>query len=97
MRCSFLHSGDVELRNQKYFEEQNKQINFRLEITKQYEGFVPFTETYIDGTTEEKSLIVNVEGLCRVLVSIATHYYENNKDKFTFCPYSIVDTRLDEE
>ena len=94
LRCSFLHSGNAIIENEARIEMQNKSIIFELEITEHYNDFTPFTEIYTyDDITEKQHLIVNVEGLCRVLISIAQSYYEENKDKFSFFQYNIIYNR----
>ena len=108
MRCSMLHEGKPNIDKNKIHEEKNKIDRFVLVAQKKndfdiYSDFSigpTITTKYIDGkeftsTDNFREYRVNVRRLCLIICSVAKAYYEDNKDKFDFFNYEIID--YDEE
>ncbi len=95
LRCSFLHSGDVDVDKSGIREEQNKITKFNMELRRHDDIFAAGTTAYLsyekDGTIE-REYNVSVTYLCKILSGVALKYYKDNKDKFTFFSYSIIDS-----
>lgn len=88
LRCSLLHEGNTS-------EQDNNSIKFRLMTNSIAHplgvDFCFCTKiTHADGTSETR-VDVYVGFLCTVICKAAKMYYEQNKEKFGFLNYSIVD------
>ena len=86
LRCSLLHQGTPNI-------DRKFNINFSLIIEKKNEFNI-----YVDSAScenGEKTHKVSIRRLCCILCWTAEEYYKNNKVKFNFFNYKIVD--IDEE
>ncbi len=99
LRCSFLHSNDTDIDVDRLTDEQNKLTIFNLELRKHDDILAAGTSSYLnykkDGSIEFRRYDVGVAYLCRILSNAARHYYENNKEKFSFFSYNIIDRTAD--
>jgi hypothetical protein len=81
LRCSLLHQGNPNI-------EGKHNINFSLVIEKKNEF-----DMYVDASScggNERSYSVSIRRLCCILCWTAEEYYKNNKNKFDFFNYRIV-------
>ena len=93
LRCSLLHEGNPNL--QKNGKRSIPIDRFSLVIQSEqpfriYGGEESCVMTSPDGT-EVRSYRVNVRRLCMVLCLCAKGYYKENKDKFDFYNYELID------
>ena len=93
LRCSLLHEGNPNL--QKNGKHPIPIDRFSLVIQSEqpfriYGGEESCVMTSPDGT-EVRSYRVNVRRLCMVLCLCAKGYYKENKDKFDFYNYELID------
>lgn len=93
LRCSLLHEGNPNL--QKNGKHPTPIDRFSLVIQSEqpfriYGGEGSSVLTSSDGT-EVRSYRVNVRRLCMVLCLCAKGYYKENKDKFDFYNYELID------
>lgn len=93
LRCSLLHEGNPNL--QKNGKRPIPIDRFSLVIQSEqpfriYGGEESCVMTSPDGT-EVRSYRVNVRRLCMVLCLCAKGYYKENKDKFDFYNYELID------
>lgn len=93
LRCSLLHEGNPNL--QKNGKHPIPIDRFSLVIQSEqpfriYGGEGSSVLTSSDGT-EVRSYRVNVRRLCMVLCLCAKGYYKENKDKFDFYNYELID------
>lgn len=97
LRCSVLHQGTPNIDNSKIKDETCKINHFTLVIEKKN----PF-DIYGDSSSVSfaihskqselvRSYEVNVRRLCLIITSTTKGYYKENKDKFTFFSYNIID------
>ncbi len=95
LRCSFLHSGDTDVDKSRIHEEQNQLTEFNLELRRHDDILAAGTSSYIDYGNNGEVLLrrydVGVTYLCKIISNVALKYYEDNKDKFDFFSYNIVD------
>lgn len=85
LRCSLLHQGNPNVDNSK------TKIN-QFELMSGAEIYADSTSvtTYSNGTII-RSCKIHIKSLCKKLCCVAQHYFEQNKDKFNFFNYTIVD------
>jgi len=79
LRCNLLHQGTP---------------NAKSELINEF--IVTFAKNGIDRssiTNEKATYTVNARRLCEILMSTAKNYYDNNKDKFNFFNYTIIDEK----
>lgn len=95
LRCSFLHSGDTDIDRSKIQEEQNQLTEFNLELRRHDDILAAGSSTYLHyaktGDVEFRRFDIGVTYLCKILSNVALKYYENNKEKFGFFNYNIID------
>lgn len=94
LRNSFLHQGNPNIDKKRIKQENNKIDRFSLVIQSKNEfGLYSDAASIQSSNTGErtKSYRVNVRRLCFILGSAARGYYEENKEKFTFFQYDIID------
>ena len=97
LRCSLLHSGDTEINGFNPKEEQNKLNNFTLTIPMDNELHSYGSRTHIqyapDGSVSYRAFEVDIPYICNTLSYVAGKYYNENRGKFDFFQYSIIDRR----
>ena len=95
LRCSLLHSGDTDVDRSKIHEEQNQLTEFNLELRRHDDILAAGSSTYLHyaktGDVEFRRYDIGVTYLCKILSNVALKYYENNKEKFDFFSYNIID------
>ena len=95
LRCSFLHAGDTDVDRSQIHEEQNQLTAFNLELRRHDDVLAAGASTYLnyakDGGVEFRRYDIGVTYLCKILSNVALKYYENNKVKFDFFSYNIID------
>lgn len=82
LRCSLLHQGNPNIAG-------NHNINFSLLIEKKNEF-----DVYVDSAGveyNERTYRVSIRRLCCILCWACEKYYKNNKNKFNFFNYTLVD------
>lgn len=86
LRCSLLHQGNPNVEKEKTGIDR-----FTLFIEKKNQF-----DIYVDSASlcgETKTYRVSVRRLCLILTTLASKYYEHNKEKFTFFNYEIIDEK----
>ncbi len=95
LRCCLLHSGDTDVDRSKIHEEQNQLTEFNLELRRHDDILAAGSSTYLHyaktGDVEFRRYDIGVTYLCKILSNVALKYYENNKEKFDFFSYNIID------
>ena len=98
LRCSVLHSGDVDVNGNAMQEEQNKLAKFTLSIPKpnKYNAYGGATLITYDqqGNVDSRELEVDIPYVCRIISRAAEKYYKENAEKFIFFKYNIDDKRV---
>ncbi len=97
LRCSLLHSGDTGINGQGMKEEQNKLDSFTLTIPMDNElhsyGSSTFIQYAPDGSVAYRAFEIDIPDICNTLSYVAGKYYTENKEKFNFFRYNIIDRR----
>ena len=95
LRCSILHEGRPDVDKTRISEETNQIDSFALivETKKPFDIYADFSSvaSKMDGTVKCRSYEINIRRLWVQIKSVASHYYEDNKDKFAFLNYKVVD------
>lgn len=97
-RCSLFHQGTPNIDRVEYQRRNNKKcpIDKFVVVTEQekpfqiYGGERSSVVTDNDGN-QTRTYRVNIRRLCKILTLTAKKYYEENKEKFHFLDYSILD------
>jgi len=102
LRCSMLHQGTPNITKSKIKNPKCQIDDFVLVIEKEkeFDTYVDsagiIERTLPDGTIETtRRYRVNVRRLCMIITTVATHYYENNAEKFDFMKFSLMDWDLE--
>lgn len=102
LRNSFLHQGTPNINSNKINESSNKIDDFILVIEKKndfdiYSDLACISTSYCnkDCLGEKRTYRVNIRRLCLILTLCAKGYFKENREKFDFIKFSIVD--YDEE
>ncbi len=95
LRCSILHEGHPDIDKTKIDAEENKIDFFTLVVEKKNEFDIYFDSSSVTsdifGTVRNRAYKVNIRRLWIQIKSVAGYYYDNNKEKFNFLNYKIVD------
>lgn len=98
LRNSFLHQGTPNINNNDIKDINNRIDEFILVIEKKddfdiYADASGITCDYVDDKCVEnnRSYRVNIRRLCMLLTLTAKRYYEENKERFNFFNYHIMD------
>lgn len=96
LRCSVLHQGNPDIDSDKIKDESCKIEFFTIIVEKKkpfdiYVDTAGITTMMRPESKPVRSYSVNVRRLCMIITSVTRGYYENNKDKFTFFSYNILD------
>lgn len=97
LRCSVLHQGTPNIDSKKIIDKVCKIDHFVLVIEKK-KPFDIYTDTAsissvlnLENINPIRNYEVNIRRLCLIITSTTKGYYEENKDKFTFFSYNILD------
>lgn len=96
LRCAFLHEGNPDA------SANNKHLD-RFELIVETEK--PFHIYTADAASVRwdntgwsyKAYRVNVQRICRIMCAVAKHYYQENRDRFSFFSYTIIDMDKEKE
>ena len=98
LRNSMLHQGTPNINSREIKEEANQIDVFTLVIEKKnrfdiYSDASSIEETFVNGCSVElkRTFRVNIRRLCLILTMYAADYYNENKDKFNFFNYNVID------
>lgn len=97
LRCSVLHQGTPNIDNSKIKDETCQIDHFTLVIErkKPFDIYVDSASIssmmYQEQSRPVRSYEVNIRRLCLIITSVTEGYYKENKDKFTFFSYDILD------
>ena len=95
LRCSMLHQGNPNLEKGKedfvYFELLYREIEGASSICDCIEAQIVKDENG-DEKAINKRFSINIRELCFKIGKLAEIYYKNNKEKFNFFNYNLVDT-----
>lgn len=86
LRCRFLHESVMETCK----EGENDGIDFELIVQPQNRARQDMWFNY--GMPQKTVLSVNVVFLCELICFAAENYYKNNKEKFDFVKWNVVNT-----
>lgn len=89
LRCCLLHQGNPNIENERIYEERCKINFFELKKEKQNGFNIYCDKSFCSGNV--KGYQVSVRRLCNIICWCAESYYEENKEKFNFFDYKIVD------
>ena len=96
LRCCFMYEGNPNINKNRIKNERNKIDKFILLIQKKNEfdiyldssSVITINEDYTKSIREYK---VNIRRLCLIICSTVKGYYNENKNKFDFFNFKIVD------
>lgn len=95
LRNSFLHQGTPNIDSSQIKDPSNQLDEFTLVVEKKNEFDIYADSSSIiessQGKIEHRSYRVNIRRLCMIITLSAKSYYNNNKDKFNFFNYKILD------
>lgn len=94
LRNSFLHQGTPNIEVSKISQPENKIDYFALVIQSKNQ-FDVYSDraSIVNGTV--RFYQVNIRRLCLILGSTASGYYRENKDKFSFFNYTLIDKDME--
>lgn len=97
LRNAILHQGTPNIDKEKITEERNKIDHFIITIEKEKE-YDPYIDSALVSNASgeyKRCYRVNVRRLCYLLTTCAKAFYEQNKNRFDFIQYELMD--LDKE
>ena len=101
LRCSVLHQGVPNIDKSQIKEETCKIDNFRIVIEpkNQFDVYADGSATWSNFGSDETviSYDVNLRRLCNSIIWCAEAYLRENKEKFDFFRYSIIEYGFGEE
>ena len=91
LRCALMHQGNPNIDNDNIHNPEHKIDHFIIEYEKPKDiGFYSDSSLF-DQSTGKKTYSVNLNRLCTIICAVARGYYKNNKDKFNFFEYELID------
>ena len=90
LRNSFLHQGTPHIESEKIKAEENKIDNFSL-IIESKNKFGIYSDASGLWNGKIRTYRVNIRRLCFIIGANASAYYKENKSKFNFFNYTIID------
>lgn len=99
LRNSLLHQSTPNVEQSKIREERCKVDKFELVISGKdsVNGDLSMVSYDKEMHIVHRELKVYVSHLCYILCAAAEDYYKNNKEKFGFLNYSLIDERLEDD
>lgn len=103
LRNNVLHQGTPNISKDKIRDDVNKIDEFSLVIEKKNkfdiysDASTLEKQCYMGQTKSTRSYSVNVRRLCQRICSTAMYFYENNKSKFNFFNFQIIDWDKEKE
>lgn len=100
LRCSFLHQGSPNVDANEIHDERNRVDRFALVVDEKTSATGTYSHiTYKNAQRDigYSEMEVHVRHLCYLLTSTAKQYYHDNKSRFTFFDYELVDGHEEEE
>lgn len=103
LRNNMLHQGTPNINKDKIRDDVNKIDEFSLVIEKKnkFDIYADAStlekQCYMGQTKSTRSYRVNVRRLCQRICSTAMYFYENNKSKFNFFNFQIIDWDKEKE
>lgn len=102
LRCQYLHQSTPNIEAARIKEEACQIDDFTLLIEKknEFDSYMDSAAVFSSGTDPDgknplcqfRSYEVSIRRLCMILCLCAEAYYKENRDKFNFFQYEIVDT-----
>ena len=98
LRNSLLHQSTPNIEQSKISEERCKVDKFELVASKDISanGDLSMVSYGAGMNIVHRELQVHISHLCYILCEAAESYYKNNKEKFNFINYYLVDEKSDE-
>lgn len=93
LRCCMLHQGNPSIESDRIHNENCRLDRFKLTINDAFDGGNSSISYTGNPQTSHKYLEINILNLCKKLCLTAKSYYNDNKDKFDFFEYEIIDKR----
>ena len=90
LRNSFLHQGTPNIESEKIKATENKIDNFSLVIESKNE-FDIYSDASGIWNGKIRTYRVNIRRLCFIIGANASAYYKENKSKFDFFNFTIID------
>ena len=95
LRCNFLHQGTPNIDTCRIKEESNKIDHFVLIIQKKnrFDLYASLSDVSKNNYNNKitRDYKINIRQFCLVICNVAKNYYKNNRDKFDFINYTIID------
>ncbi|MGP1505538.1 MAG: hypothetical protein ACTTIR_07960 [Eggerthia catenaformis] len=96
LRCAFLHQGNPNIDSGKIKDDQCKIDKFTLVYEKKnqfniYTDASGLASGFLTGDKVVRSYRVNIRRLCLIMTLNARWYFNNNKEKFNFFNYDLLD------
>lgn len=93
LRCNLLHQGNPNIEASRIDEDRCKVDRFVLTVDNPLISGTSAVFSTVNNIVLFREMEVNIPCLCKKLCSTAKSYYENNKEKFNFFNYKLVDRR----
>ena len=90
LRNSFLHQGTPNIEPEKIKDEVNKIDQFSLVIESK-KDFDIYSDSAGIVNDKIRTYRVNIRRLCLIIGSTASAFYKENKDKFNFFNFTVID------
>ena len=95
VRCNVLHQSTPDILKSEIQEECNKLDSFTIVVQKRnklemYAGGC-FSVEWDNNQNYTRSCRLNLRDFCNKIIAVCRKYYENNKEKFNFLTYRLLD------
>lgn len=95
LRCSLLHQGTPDIDKNNIKAEENRIDHFLLvmEKKKDFDIYGDTASVSWNNVSPDKfrSYRINIRRFCLIVSRVVKSYYEDNKDKFGFINYNVID------
>lgn len=93
LRCSVLHQGNPNIDQNQIDEERCKIDRFVLIVEKKkpYDIYADSISVEMSPSSNIRKYEVNIRRLSKIITLVVEKYYRDNKEKFTFFDYEILD------
>lgn len=93
LRCNLLHQGSLDTDSTRIDDERCKVDKFTLVITDEIDTGISTVSYGAEWKIVNRGITINIKRMCSVICKAAKTYYTDNKEKFSFFSYQIIDER----